>query len=481
MKLFLTTLLLICTSAAFARQSLTLQQAIDYAIENNIQLQQTELGINQADIDYQQAKNAFLPSVNAFVSQNFNWGRSFDVLTNEPITQQVRSNNFALSLNQTIFDGFRLRNQLRQAEVFQTAAQRDVEAQKNTIMLNVANAYLQVLFNLEAIKQAEVAVANTQEQMNRTQQLVNAGSLPEAQLIDLMSQKATNDLNVVNANNTLALSYLNLKQLLQLEGDEAIEINVPSFPETITIAGLPTPAEVYMAALDLQPQIAADKLNVEAANIGVDIAQANRYPTLTLGGGINTFYSSAQSRIFVGSTPLAEPILAPIGFTDPSGPGGSVAVFQAVDESPEFKDATFFTQLDEALRYGINLNLSIPIYNRNQVRAGIETAQINKRRSEINLLQTKNQLRQAIEQSYADAVAAVNSYQANKKQVELLKEQFDLVEKRLANGAANATDRAVAENNLLNAQSQLLRSKYNYLFTREILDFYMGEEISLND
>jgi len=469
------------TSAwAQTQEPWTIQRCIAYALDNNLDLQLSEMDIDINEANLIQSRHARYPDLNGFASNNYNWGRSFDVFTNDAVDQRVRSNNFGLNSSMTVFNGFRITNTIKQNDMILEASKLDLEDTKNNITLNLLSAYLQILFNQENLENAQRQLDNSDEQISRTSKLVDAGRLPESNLLDLLSQRATDELQVVNAQNALALSTLQLKQLLQIPDEEPFEIVVPEIPEP-TEAAVQNSETIYETALTTQPNIKSADLNVEISNLGIDIAKSNYYPTLSLNAGLNTFYSSAQEvqrDVQVLGTETVQ-----VGYAEVPDPetGNIVTIPIFRDGVPvtetTFRDFGFWDQMDESFRRNIGLSLRIPIYNRHQARTAVTTAQIRSEQARINAKLIKNQLRQTIETSRQDVIAAEQSYDANSRREAALQETFRMTEQQYNLGAANITDLTVARNNLVNAQSDLIRAKYDFVFKRKILDFYLGKEI----
>jgi len=462
----------------------TLQQCVDYALQNNIDVKLQQLNIDDNKALFDQSKFARMPNLNGFVNHNYNWGRSFDVFTNAPVTQRVRSNNFALSAGVTLFNGMQNQNTLVQSRQNFQASQADFEKAKNDLMLNVVSSYLQILFDTENLNNAQRLLLNTEEQIIQTEKLVKGGVLAETNLLDLLSQKASDEVQVVNSENALSFSILRLKQLLQLNDEDAFDIVIPDIDDPATDLLIEDANTIYQTAEATLPEIKSADLNEQSAKTGIKIAQGNYYPTLSMSAGINTFFSSAQaiqvSREVTGTETQA------IGFINlPPDlvPDGTPLQYPVFSELPVQELVTsefpFWDQLDESLRQSIGFSLNIPIYNRHQVKTGVNRSKIQYERARLNSQQIRNQLRQNIETARQDVLAASKTFGANTRRLEALQETFRVTETQFNIGAANITDYNVARNNLINAQSDLLRAKFDYIFKMKVLDFYLGKELKL--
>lgn len=454
----------------------TLETCITYALQNNLQVQLNQLTALSSEEQYKQAQHARLPNLNGSLGQSYVWGRSFDAFTNAPITQRVGVTRGSVTSNVTVFNGFQIHNSIQQARLQLEANRLNVEQAKNDISLSIANFYLQILTNTELLANAKRQIGNTQEQIERTEKLVKAGALPELNLINLVSQKATDELNAINAQNALNLSYLQLKQLLQLTDSESFEVFIPEVgnPESLLIPG--SSAEIFETASGIMPNIKSADISIEAARKGIRVAESGRYPSLSIFGSLGTNYSDAQKLWVTGYNNVSG--TAPVGYW--LNNGTPVQVFSDFNSRvPIVEDFTFRDQIREAFNRSVGLNLNIPIANRRQVVTNVNVARIQYERARVNAQQLRNQLRQSIEQAYLDAQAARQTYNANVQRVKALEETFRVTEQRYTLGASNVTDYNVNRNNLFNAQSDLIRAKYTYMFRAKVLDFYMGNGLKL--
>lgn len=466
-KLLLLLLLPLLASTAHAQEVWTLQRCIEYAQQHNLQVQLAQLNVQQAEENLRQSKEARMPNANFQAAQQFSWGRSLDFFTNTYTNSQVTSNTFGFSSSVDLFGGFRLTRTIEQRGVNIQVSQQDVLKARNDLGLNLAGGYLQILLAKENVSAAQGRLAGVREQLARTQKLVDAGSLPMTNLLDLKAQLANNELQLVQAQNTEAIALLRLKQFLQVPASTQIDIFVPELPDPEAGAtALPMPGEVYDQAEEQMPEVKSALLSMKAAVLSEQIAKSAYYPTLTLSGGVFTNYSSVQKKQVQDGVRLDDngnPIL--IG-------GQPIPVYKQVNYP-------FWEQLGDARREQVSLTLTVPIYNRRQSRSQLQSARIGMERARLNAEVTKNQLRQQIEQAYTDALAAEKTYQASRSQVQALGEQLRAIETRFNSGAANVTEYNVAQNNLAVAQNDRNRAKYEYIFRLKVLDFYMGRGINL--
>jgi len=457
-----------------------LQECIDYALENNLDVKRSRLNLESSDITLEQSKLDMLPSVNANGSYGYSWGRSIDPTTNLFVeNQRIASSNASLNANVTLFNAFRMQNTIKQNKLSFEANQESLEASKNTVIFNVISLYTNVLFTKELFENAKKQLNSTQEQVNRTERMVEAGSLPKSNLLDLLAQKATNEVNVVSTENNYQLAKIQLKQALQLPPDSQVEIVVPELEVEVEPSIDQSAYEIYQIALNEMPQVKSAELNQESAEVGVKVAKSGLYPTLSLSGGLNTRYSDAADvERFVrdGGDPTI--IQNPqIGFVQGTNTPVLSTQSQEIPSGEIVDGYPFRDQIDDNLSKFISLNLSIPIFNGFSARANIQRAVITEDQAKINSQDAKYQLWQTIEQAYYDVLAASKSYNASLRQVEAREESFRVTQKRYDLGAVNFTDYQIAENDLFQAQSDLLRAKYDYIFKLKILDFYQGKPL----
>jgi outer membrane protein len=419
----------------------SLQKCIDYALENNIQIKQQELGTQYGENQVSQAKTEKYPNLNASLGNDYNFGRS---LTYENTYENTNSASIsgAVSTNLTLFNGRVLHNTIKQRELDLEASLYDLQKAKDDIMLAIAANYLEILFAEELMLVTEANLEVTKQQINRTQQLVDAGSLARGALLEIEAQLAREELQLVNDKNSVQLSYLNLFQLLELPIAESFTVEKPVLPEIQANSSMINAIAVYNDALDVRPEIKAAQMRVESAIKQLDIAKGYRYPSLSLGANYYNLYNNKYTDIY-----------------------GEVISFNE--------------QLKNNSRSGIGLNLSIPIFNRHQVKYGISNAELQITDYEYRLQSAKNVLRKDIEQAYTNALAAFNRYASSEKAVNSMEEAFRYTEEKFNVGMVNSVEYNQSKNNLTVAQSNLLQAKYEYIFRTKILDFYNGIPIKL--
>ena len=470
---------ILCVSFANAQEAekWTLQECIDYALENNLTVKRSSLNVQTSELNLSQSNYSRTPSVIANGSYAWSWGRSIDPTTNLFVdNQRIASSNASVNASVTLFNGLNIHNSIKQNQFALEANQLTLEDTKNTVQFNVITFYTNVLFARELLVNAEKQLESTNQQVGLTEKRVEAGALPRSSLLDLLAQQATNELNKVNRENDYINAKIQLKQALQLPPESNIEIVVPEIDDSITPLLDITALEIYNIALNEQPNVKAAKLNKESSEYAVMSQKGNYYPTLTLNGGLSTQYSDAADRLrFVpdGGTPTT--VTQEIGFVQ----GSNTPVLAQTDiPSGTLVDGySFGDQYNDNLRKYISLNLSIPIFNRFSTRNSVQRTKITQLQAEITEQETKYQLWQTIEQAYNNVQAAAKSYESSQKQVDAREESFRVTKQRYDLGAVNYVDYQVAENDLFQAKSDLLRAKYDYIFKLKVLDFYQGKPL----
>lgn len=474
-KIFIAATGLLFSTNLVAQTKWDLQRCVTYATENNLTLKLSDLTKQANEATYNQSQYSRLPNLNGSAGQSWNYGFGINPATNQIVNTQVWSNNYGLNSSVTLFNGNSINNTIKQNANNVEVAKYDYERAKNDLILNVLNNYLQIVLNKELVEVAKIQAKNTEEQLDRTLKLIEAGRLAEFNKYDLMSQKANDELRIVTAQNNVSAAEVRLKQLLQLPMEEPFDLEIPAIndPDENTI--LTPAAEVYNTAEATQPMIKVADLQIKSADYGINIAKANLYPTLSLNAGANTRFSSASTLMI--RDVRTQIVTTEIGYVgnDPNN-----KVFnQSPRNIPRVEDGGYLELLNQNLGYFVGLNLQIPIFNRFQVRNGITQATIQRQRTVVQAQQTRNQLRQTIEQSYIDAKAAAKSFTANKVRANALKESTAVAEQRFNLGAINMVEYTLSKNNLAIAQSDMVRTKYEYIFRLKVLDFYMGREIKL--
>ncbi len=453
----------------------SLQQCIEYAQDNNLAVQQTELNVQNSEITLHQSKMARYPNLNASTSLGLNSGRFFDPVSNAPATQTSQFNSLGLNTGMILYQGGRIKNSIKQSKINLEAAELDVEQSVQDMALQVSQAYLQVLLAKEQLESARANYEQVQKQLDQTLKMINAGMLPANNKLDLEAQQARSEQAVVAAENLLDISLITLKQSMSYDLSKDLNIETPEVEWEETDLSSISVQEIYQSSLNNQPNIQAGLLREESAEIGVDLAKAGKLPTITLFGGVNTSYSSLAQTIDGFTT---QTFSQPFDLEIPGQPTLSGS-FNTSSDVPTFKKQPYFDQISNNLGQNVGVSVNIPIWNNHTNKSNIERAQIQKESIRIQNELLRQRLMIDIQNAYANALAAQKTYQAALKSNNSLKTSLENTQKRYNLGSANAFELNTATNNVVLAESELIRAKYDYIFRLKILDFYQGKPIKL--
>ena len=419
----------------------TLKQCIDYALTNNLNVQRGQYTVENSLVNLRQSQWTRTPSVNGSASYGYSWGRGLDPVSNSFVSQEIRSSNIAVQGSVPLLNGLNIYNTIRQNRSTYAASEFDLEKAKNDVILNVANLFITVVFNKELVNNARFQLASSQQQLDRTKKQVEAGALPKSEELNLDAQVARNELTLVQQENALVFSLLQLKQALQIEDAQPFDIEIPQLnPENLVLDQ--SREEVYDIARQSMPEIKSADLKIESSSYAVKAARGNYFPRLSLGGSVNTNYSSSAML-----------------FTDPDA---------AYPAREQFKDNIYKV---------LSLQLSIPIFNSFSTRSTVQRSIIQNKRAEIDAKEVSNTLRQNVENAYNSAIAASKTYNSALRQVTAREEAFRMMNQRYNAGAANSFEYQVSQNDLYQAQTELTRAKYDFIFKKKVLEFYQGKTI----
>ena len=450
MKQFITLILLLLATFAEAQEKKwTLKECVDYAIENNISIQQTVLDNQLIDIDKKDALGNFLPSINANASHSWNIGLNINPITNVAATQTFQNTSVGLNVGVDIFKGLQNQNRLRRSNLSKIAGQYQLTKMKDDISLNVANAFLQILFNKENLKVQQEQLLNNKKQKQRTQTLVDAGSVPRGDLMDMTATVATSQQAVVNAENALLISKLSLAQLLQLEDFKNFDVAEADYTLTESETMLQSADAIYNKAKEERVELKIARANLEVAQKDIDIAKGALLPSLQ---GFYSFSSRATNSDRISS----------------DGNGNFIV------RGP---DATF-NQFSDNKGNAFGLQLSIPILNGFSVRNNIERSKVAFKRSQIAVSQQELDLKRNVYTAFTDANGALNAYEAAVTTLEARTESYKYAQERFDVGLLNAFDLNQSQTLFANAESEVIRTKYDYIFRVKVVEFYFGIPIA---
>lgn len=409
----------------------TLRECVEYALEHNITIQQSELDLLNAEIDKSDALGNFIPTLNGQASFVSSTGLTQDPTTNSLVNQTLFSITPSVSSNLTLFDGLRNFHTLNRAKLSKLASFYQLENMKDDISLTVANAYLQILSNRESLKVLKVQYAITQQDLERTQTLVDNGVVPRGDLLEIEATAADQEQQIVNAQNALAISKITLAQLLTITDYENFDISDESFmiPPSNILDN--TPKEIFNKAVTFRNDIKFSEISLELAEKDLQIAKGARYPTLGAFFNYNTRYADNIPLDFVNQL-----------------------------------------WLFDGVSYGLQLN--VPVLNGFSVKNNIKRNKISVQKSVLELEQQKLDLESNVNQVYVDVIGSFKAYEAAEKTVEARRLSYDYARERFDVGLMNSFDFSQAQSRLDNAEAELIRTKYDYIFKLKVLEFYFG-------
>lgn len=435
MKKVLVFLALSISFQSSAQKKWSLKDCVDYALEHNISVKQSQNTLLLNDQDIISAEGNFMPSFGVGASQSLSLG-NVEVFEGNFLNRTFNSTNLGLNVSQDIFNGFRNLNIYKQANANKEVSQLQLDLIKDNISLNIINAYLNILFNHENLETAKSQYAFSENQLERVKALVDAGVQPQANIFDAEATFSSNAQQLTLAQNNYDLALLSLAQLLQIPSQafevEIIDVGTPSIGLLYDDVNF-----IVNYALDNRKEIKSAEKSLEASELATKISESGYYPNLSFGYGFNTG-----------------------------------ANFSNLSE-----DNSFFQQINDNIGHSFSLRLNIPIFSRYQNRTAVSKAKIQEANSQLNLNQAKLDLENNIQRAYTDAKAALKTYEAALKTIQARQTAFDNAQERYSIGALNAFDLEQTRVQLVDAQTSLTNAKYDFVFKTKVLDFYMGKPI----
>ena len=417
----------------------SLRDCCDHAVANNISVKQKAKDVEKQGYTLSTALNSRLPNLSGTASQNFSFGRG---LTEDNIYANTNTSNTSLQLQTSvpIFTGFQIPENIKLNRLNLEAATADLEKAKNDIRMEVAKAYVQILYDQEISAVAHRQVAIDSMQVARLEAFVENGKASEAELSRQKATMANSQLTATQADNNTRLAVLTLTQLLELTTPEGFQIISPTEDELMHIAdlSLTLPDQIYQEALSVKPEIRSQELRLKGAEHSINIAKAGHYPKLNFSAGLGTNYYTTSG----------------------------------------FPSNSFGEQVKNNFSQFIGLNLSIPIFDRFSVRNSVRSAKVDRENRQLTLDNTKKTLYKEIQQVYYNALNAQAKESSSRQAVISLKDAFELTQAKYENGKANITEFNEAKNTYLKSESDLVQARYEHLYQRALLEFYRGRELN---
>ena len=418
----------------------SLRECCDYAVEHNIGIKQQQNQCRQQEIQLSTAKNSRLPEVSGSVGQNFSFGRGL-TMDNTYTNTNTSSTSLQLGASVPLFTGFEIPNQIKLNKLNLEAATADLEKAKNDIRMEVAKAYVQILYDMEIADVAHRQIAIDSAQVARLQAFVENGKASGAELSQQKATLANSKLTATQADNNLRMAILTLTQLLELptpDGFSIVRPSIENLDNLVNLGNQMSPDQIYAEAIGVKPEILAQQLKLKGTAHSIKIAQAGNYPTLSLSGGLGTNYYTTSG----------------------------------------FKSDSFGKQLENNFSQYIGLNLSVPIFNRFSTRNRIRSARVDQETQQLQLDNTKKTLYKEIQQVYYNALNAQTKTQSSAEAVNSSKDAFELVQAKYENGKATITEFNEAKNNYMKSESDLVQARYENLYQHALLEFYRGKQLN---
>lgn len=429
------------TTDSMAQETITLPQAIDRMLQNNLNIKQGALNVATSDVNLRQSRAALLPSLNATNSNNLSFGRGLDQTSFQIVNQKLYQGNGSVGTSVDLFGGFAKINQIKQNKILLEADQSNVEKIKNDLTLDVVVAYMQVVYNEDLLRASREQLAVSEQTLKREDALLEVGNKTMADISQAKAQVSTSELNVTNAQNDLSISYLTLAQLMEMGTDTAtFKVVAPTLSE-IAIAQTDYEVnEVYNQALDNFPDIKLASLNTLAAEKGIDIAKGSLYPSISLNAGLGSSYSY---------------------------------IFKTLAPQDDFS-----TQVSDRFNQYIGLSLQIPIFNGLSAKSNVKRAKINYQNFKIQEQLAKNNLNKVIAQAVMDLKAAESRYRSTQNTFNAQRDAFNVNEQRYNVGLVNSLDYNTAITNRNQAEIDFIQAKYDLVFRSKVIDYYLGKQIT---
>ena len=420
-----------------AQQGWTLDRCIDYALENNIQIRQSDIAARTRDVDLNSARSNRLPGVSASASQSWSFGRSLTI-DNTYANTNTASTSFSIGTDMTLFAGGRISGNIQNARLGLDAAMADLERIKDDVRVQVAQAFIQIVYNRSILDVAQGQVTIDSMQVERLTALAAIGKASSAEVASQKATLAQSQLSVTQAQNNLNMSILTLTQLLELPSPEGFDVIQPD-ADDIEFSIPDSPEQIYAQALDIKPAVKSEEIRLQQAANSIDIAKGGYYPTLSLSAGAGTGYYTSSNRT----------------------------------------SDNFGSQIKNNFGPHVGLNLSIPIFSRNSNRNSVRSAQLSMMNQEMQLDNVKKQLYKEIQQAYYNTVSSKSRYESSQEVQTSAQESFELMQAKYEGGKASITEFNESKNRLVTAQADVIKYRYEYLFNTALLEFYRNSSFEL--
>ncbi len=463
-------------SSAVAQDTWSLQRCVDYALQNNLTVKQQEIQRRLAELTLKQSRLSMIPGASIDFGGGYRQGRNPSPQTNTYITQSFFSADGGLSVGGDIFNWFYKQHTIAANKYDLQSNSFLLQKARNDLAFNVATAFLQILLNNEQEKVNEVQVQQTMSNLENTKKLVIAGSVPESNQADLEAQLAQDSTNLVTAKNNVILSILQLKAYLNLGFEIPFQPEIPANIETLPLQPLNemAPEMVYSAAMSTYPLVKSDQLKIQSAQSNFKAARSQMFPKLSFSASLGSSYSNNIEKFNQGNLVLRKDTIGVVSNTNVP-----VTTFTPTFPNQYYSKMPFSDQLDQNFQQSVRATLSIPIFNGWQAHAGMAKAKLNVQNLELTRDLDNQKLKQDIYTAHANAIAALQKFNASTKGVMAAQKAYDFATKRFNLGLMNTIDYITTQSKLFTAQIQKVSAQYDYIFKMKLLEFYRDQKISL--
>ncbi len=437
-------LLLAVEGLAQTPERWSLKECIDYALKNNIQLQKARLSLQSSETDVKEAKAGLLPTLTANISQSVQY-RPLQEQTSSFVNGSIassssnkvtQSGSYGINANWVVWNGGQNRKNITDKEYSRQLADLTIEQNANSIQEQIAQYYVQILYSQEAEKVNRQLLENDKVLLERGRELLAQGQLAKSDVAQLEAQVSSGEYDVVNAGTQIANYKLQLKQLLELNNEDELEISPVDVTDSISLTAIPSLNDVYQTALELRPEIRSSQISIEQSDLAVKIAKAAYMPTISLTAGLGDSHMTGTR-------------------------------------------SNYFTQMKNNFDGSLGVSLSIPIFNNRSTKSSVERAQINQLTSRLDLQDARKTLYSSIETYHLNAINYQQKYRSSRSNVESLQTSYELMDEKFRIGSENISELLTSRDKLLSAQQEMLENKYTALLNMALLNFYRGESLAL--
>jgi outer membrane protein len=413
----------------------SVDECIQYALEKNIQVQKAGVTRDMSEINLRYARSAWLPSLSGSARENLSWANQSSGVSGSTVYKGSNGTNVSLSSGMTVFNGNKLKNEVKRAEIDLEADQYNADVIKENVSLSVLDGYLQVLYSEEQVKNTNNQISSTAEQLKLAEERMKLGVIANSDYLQVKSQLATEKQSLAAAQSQLSINRITLMQLMELPETRDFFIEHPNLDSIVNEKRIPDPVEIYQTALGFKPEVKNAELNKKSSQLAVDIARAGYFPDISISAGLSSLYSSSKS-------------------------------------------SDYFGQFKDNLSPAVGLSASIPIFLNRQVRTSVALAKKSTTSAELDEMNVRNQLRKSIEQACQDVSSSQTEYEASSEAYKAVKESFDVAAEKYFQGLMNSVDFLIQKTSYISAESNLLQSKYRLIFSYKVLDFYSGQPLT---